>query len=88
MFLYTLLSARWVIEEFGLALEESGRWLVPEMASSSQVIEFPFLTNHSKNPNITNDYEFAVSDICRMTEVTFLKDVSRVCESLNNGATT
>ena len=69
-----------MIEEYGLALEDSGRWLVPELASSSEVIELPFLTNHSNNPNITTDYEFAVSDICRMVEVTFVKEVTNTDE--------
>ena len=63
-------------------LEESGRWLVPQMASHSEKIEWLFLVNHSKNCNIELDHEYIVSDVARLVEITVIKDIPKNGEML------
>ena len=75
-------ACRWLIEEFGLMLEESGRWLVPQMASHSSKMESLFLVNHSKNCNIELDHEYIVSDVARLVEITVIKDIPKDGEML------
>ena len=46
------------------------------------MIEYPFMANHSTDPNMSMDHEYIVTEKARLVELTILKNVKRKNELL------